>query len=171
MLDRPNTALLPRQLLAARIWPAEGVISKSFIGPLAIAVGCIAMACGGKEDPNSFKKGTTMAELKAQSALIAVRQAQEEANASPPPLRVTAAKSEGPWPLTVDEAEIICAPGGRILLRVKDKLYAMNGTAQGSAAANGWSNVNTIWKFQKKDGLYRVSMGSLLGRAVHHCKI
>jgi hypothetical protein len=35
--------------------------------------------CGEKEDPSAFKKGTTMAELKAQSAKIAATQAADEA--------------------------------------------------------------------------------------------
>lgn len=52
---------------------------------LMITLASMLIACGDKEDPNAFKKGTTMAELKVQSAKIAARQAQEEVSRMGPP--------------------------------------------------------------------------------------
>ena len=53
------------------------IFSKRIVVVAALA--WCAIACSKQEDPKAFKKGTTMAELKAQSARIAATQARDQA--------------------------------------------------------------------------------------------
>ncbi len=50
------------------------------------------------------------------------------------------------WPFTVDEAVLKCV-SNQVILVVKDKTYALNGTAKNFASTYGYVNVEEIWAY------------------------
>lgn len=139
-----------------------------------ISVGVVVVlvaltGCGDQKAP-AFPKGSTMADLKAQSAKIEAENARREAEANPPPLKVSAAKLTRPWPFTVSEGSIVCLSGKRIIFRAGEKTYALNGLAREVATVNHWSAIEDIWKFESKGSQYRVSASELMALSTSHCR-
>lgn len=80
------------------------------IGVVASAAIFIS-ACNDKADPNAFKKGTTMEELKAQSAAIARKQQAAEAAAAARDTRTALSRTSADVTLGMRRAEVIALLG------------------------------------------------------------
>ena len=52
------------------------------------------------------------------------------------------------WPFTVERGRLRCDPGSHVVFLANDKTYAVNGSAKGAAARNGYENVDEIWAIQ-----------------------
>lgn len=48
------------------------------------------------------------------------------------------------WPFTVDAGVLACEPGNHVVFKAGGKTYAINGSAKGAAAANGYVDSDPI---------------------------
>jgi hypothetical protein len=142
------------------------------ISKLSLAC-CITLLLGACKDdkPEYYKSGTTMTELKVQSAKIEAENARKEAAKHPPPLLINASKLKMPWPFTIPSGSIVCLSDERIVFEASGRTYPLNGTAQGVASVNNWSAIEGIWKFDPEHKRYRVSASEVMSKAVSYCGI
>lgn len=52
------------------------------------------------------------------------------------------------WPFTVESGRLRCDPGSHVVFVADGTAYAINGSAKGAAARNGYANVDAIWATQ-----------------------
>ena len=61
------------------------------------------------------------------------------------------------WPFTVESGRLRCDPGSHVVFVSNQSVYAINGSAKGAAAKNGYRNVDAIWALQKPEPPKRVA--------------
>src|SRR5690348_10739187 len=61
------------------------------------------------------------------------------------------------WPFTVDRGRLRCDAGSNVVFVANDKTYAINGSAKGAAARNGYQSVDPIWAFQPTEAPTKVA--------------
>lgn len=74
-------------------------------------VAIFGSACSDKKDPNAFKKGTTMEDLKAQSAAIAHKQQAAEAEAAARDTRTALSRASADVTFGMRRADVIALLG------------------------------------------------------------
>lgn len=73
------------------------------------------------------------------------------------------------WPLTVERGALLCDRGA-IILVAKSGIFAVNGTAAGRAAKEGWGDLRSIWKDNPEVPGTKMSIRPLLDRGAEVCK-
>jgi len=97
-------------------------------------------------------------------------------------IKISKAEYGSKWPFTVSEGKLSCKsfghmgngdPIGAITFTVKNKTYAVNGTATAPRrrAENGWRKLEEIWKIDYPGNPpLRVNMGPIIERGLTLCK-
>lgn len=81
-------------------------------------------------------------------------------------VRVTRAEHGERWPLTVEEGEVECLPGGVFVFHHGGKTYALNGMAEGK----GYADIRPIWRDDPTQPGLKISIGPLISAANSACK-
>lgn len=84
---------------------------------------------------------------------------------------ITQAEYGEKWPFTVESVELKCegSPPAALVKAPDGKLYALNGSARTSAAANGWEDGRTITKPSVELPQVPMSISDITGRALKLC--
>jgi hypothetical protein len=95
------------------------------------------------------KRTTTTAERTTTTApprtttTLSLQERSERSNDGT--LSVSKADFGDDWPLTVEGGLLSCRGGSAIVFGSGGDAYAVNGTARGRAADNGWLDIDAIW--------------------------
>lgn len=75
------------------------------------------------------------------------------------------------WPFTVESVELTCegSPPAALAKAPDGKLYALNGSARTSAAANGWEDGRHITKPSAELPQVQMDISDITGRALKLC--
>jgi hypothetical protein len=73
------------------------------------------------------------------------------------------------WPLTVERGLLSCRQGSAIVFGAGDTAYAVNGTARGRAADNGWLDIEAIWAPNPEMKGLRKDIGPLIDLGLSLC--
>ncbi|MEM1308125.1 MAG: DUF2511 domain-containing protein [Cyanobacteria bacterium P01_H01_bin.153] len=76
---------------------------------------------------------------------------------------------DGDWPFTVSEGIVRCHPPTAITFEADGVIYSVNGTADGMAASEGWSDINPIW-LDSNDPGPKVNIGDVIDYGQSLCE-
>ena len=100
----------------------------------------------------------------------------QQASPAPSGPEVKAADFGARWPLTINSGTLRCnypVPGNHsataLTISAGGKTYALNGTARGHAAKNGWLEINPIWRDNPGIPGTKIPITPLIERASQLC--
>lgn len=148
-----------------------------------IVIGNVANAVLPKDDVQTSAT-TTEATSAAAATTTTTPVPTTEASPSPPPAETTTARnrpagyvseetwSDGPWPFTVPEGTLLCAPYGvggnqqSVTFVANRAMYAVNGTAKGTGQ---FEDIDSIWKENPDIPGTKVNIGPMLEKGLSLC--
>lgn len=73
------------------------------------------------------------------------------------------------WPLTVESGTLRC-DASSVTFESRGTTYAVNGTAQGRASSEGWTEIDAIWADDPSVPGTKINIGPLLNRGLELCE-